>query len=401
MADRFFSLQYSYWGASFEWSQSIADGNVIPIGFDIISGDALSAAVLSSVRSTFQSGIEFYNYKSINTVTYGVSEKLTSWIPDLLWSWDSYKELSATWDSFRALALEPVQHALEEQLKGYYQDSPPPFIAIDSHDWAEKLSLELVNNISLSITNIHSDPSYGRVGTIHLVRGGSIESDGNDRIFTNENVKGSGGDDIYILGPESLFVTPGTGNDKIYASSPTTLVRYDGYHGQYSFSQSPVLGLVVADSIQNRDGEDQLFNVKRIGFNDITIASDVDGNAGQAYRIYQAAFDRVPDRGGVSYWTSRLDNGDSLVSIADRFLWSDEFRERAGGDLDEEAFVSLLYNNVLDRDPDQQGFEYWRGSLESGTSRAEVLAAFSESNENKANVIGVIANRIELDPVWI
>jgi hypothetical protein len=32
------------------------------------------------------------------------------------------------------------------------------------------------------------------------------------------------------------------------------------------------------------------------------VALDVDGAAGQAYRLYQAAFDRAPDKNGLGYW---------------------------------------------------------------------------------------------------
>ena len=70
-----------------------------------------------------------------------------------------------------------------------------------------------------------------------------------------------------------------------------------------------------------------------------------------------------------------------------------------GNAISDQSFVSLLYNNILGRDPDQSGFDYWINEIESGTSRAEILPGFSESQENQINVIGDIANGIEYE-LW-
>ena len=48
---------------------------------------------------------------------------------------------------------------------------------------------------------------------------------------------------------------------------------------------------------------------ERLTFSDANIALDIDGNAGQAHRIYKAAFDRAPDLGGLGFWINTLDNG--------------------------------------------------------------------------------------------
>ena len=46
--------------------------------------------------------------------------------------------------------------------------------------------------------------------------------------------------------------------------------------------------------------------------------------------------------------------------------------------------MNNLYKNVLGRDADTSGLNYWLGQLSSGTeTRYEVLLGFSESLENK------------------
>ncbi|MEM8823822.1 MAG: DUF4214 domain-containing protein, partial [Pseudomonadota bacterium] len=51
------------------------------------------------------------------------------------------------------------------------------------------------------------------------------------------------------------------------------------------------------------------------------------------------------------------------------------------GGLDDNAFVNLLYNNVLGRDADAGGLARWTGDLASGVSREAVVLGFSQSPE--------------------
>ncbi len=98
-------------------------------------------------------------------------------------------------------------------------------------------------------------------------------------------------------------------------------------------------------------------------------------------RLYGAVFDRAPDQSGLDYWVERYVGGTSLSSIATSFMVSPEWTDTYG-EVDDARFVNLLYNNVLDRDPDADGREYWTGRLGAGASREALLLGFSESDEN-------------------
>ena len=138
-------------------------------------------------------------------------------------------------------------------------------------------------------------------------------------------------------------------------------------------------------------------NVERVAFNDNTLAFDVDGVAGQTYRLYEAAFDRDPDAEGLGFWIDNYDVGNvDLVHMAEFFMQSEEFTRLYGAEesLSDEAFLTLLYANVLDRIPDQAGFDFWSDAQANGVNRAEVLQHFSESVENYANVAGEISDGI-------
>ena len=63
---------------------------------------------------------------------------------------------------------------------------------------------------------------------------------------------------------------------------------------------------------------------------------------------------------------------------------ANEFIERYGAEPSSLQYVDLLYNNVLDRVPDQDGYDFWVGKMNAGLSRADMLIEFSESAENKS-----------------
>ena len=144
---------------------------------------------------------------------------------------------------------------------------------------------------------------------------------------------------------------------------------------------------------------DTLVNVERLKFADTAIALDTSGVGGQAYRVYKAAFNRTPDLGGLGFWISGMDGGVSLNTVGQGFVNSAEFKAVYGTSPTNAQIVTRFYDNVLGRAADSGGYNYWLGVLNSGGgSVAGVLAAFSESSENQAGVIGVIGNGFAYTP---
>lgn len=101
-----------------------------------------------------------------------------------------------------------------------------------------------------------------------------------------------------------------------------------------------------------------------------------------AVRLYGAAFDRDPDAAGLVYWIQQRQRGVGLDKMASLLATSAEFK-KLYGDLDNRAFVEQVYRNVLDREPDAAGTDYWVTQLDQGATRGKVLVGFSESAENK------------------
>ena len=110
-----------------------------------------------------------------------------------------------------------------------------------------------------------------------------------------------------------------------------------------------------------------------------------DNATGEMFRLYNAAFARFPDSDGLSYWINNYSSGvDDARAVSSSFIASSEFKERYGENVSNATYVETLYTNVLGRNYDQEGYNYWFGNLNSGLeTRNELLLGFAESAENK------------------
>ncbi len=109
-------------------------------------------------------------------------------------------------------------------------------------------------------------------------------------------------------------------------------------------------------------------------------------DSGEMFRLYNAAFARFPDADGLRYWINQFSSGKNTRRVvAQSFLVSEEFTQKYGSNVTHEMYVNNLYKNVLGRDADSEGLNYWVGNLENGIeTRYEALLGFAESAENKA-----------------
>jgi hypothetical protein len=153
------------------------------------------------------------------------------------------------------------------------------------------------------------------------------------------------------------------------------------------------------DDVLGSGGDDQLVNVERISFTDGAVALDINGDGGQAYRLYQATFNRAPDKAGLGFWISFMDKGMSLSSVAQFFIDSPEFKQLYGSNPTDTQFITALYHNALHREPEASGLAWYLDQMSNhGFTRAQALVGFSESPENQAQVIGSIQNGMDYIP---
>lgn len=206
-------------------------------------------------------------------------------------------------------------------------------------------------------------------------------------VGAGSTITGTPGDDI---------LTNGTGNNMVDGLAGLDTYISAGQASGYRLSRG-TSNWTLTDSARTY-GSDTLSNIERLRFSTGLHLLDIDKGqiGGMAYRIYKAAFNRQPDIGGLKYWVSRMDAGSSVMDVAAGFIASAEFVALYGSNPSDGDFITQIYSNVLGRAPDAGGYAYWIGVLSSGSSRQQVLASFSESDENVNNVAATISNGIWL-----
>lgn len=117
----------------------------------------------------------------------------------------------------------------------------------------------------------------------------------------------------------------------------------------------------------------------------------------QMVRLYNAAFGRSPDDGGLAFWVTYLqEDGNTLESAANLFLGTPEAQQRFGANPTNEELVDAFYQNVLGREGDEEGRNFWITNLENGTfNRPTVLAAFAQSDENVSRTASTVQEVID------
>lgn len=110
-------------------------------------------------------------------------------------------------------------------------------------------------------------------------------------------------------------------------------------------------------------------------------------------RMYYAYLARQPDPGGFDFWTRRIARGQATIEdVSQEFALSPEFIQATRIEdppesgqfrpLTDAEFIVYVYSALLNRRPDQEGFEFWLDRLNSGLNRGTLMTSFSESPEN-------------------
>ena len=191
-----------------------------------------------------------------------------------------------------------------------------------------------------------------------------------------DDLSGGGGDDTF---------EGGAGNDTLEGGEGTDTARYSGDQDSYTLQITPN-GFVLDDRRDAGDGTDTLEGFE---FLDFEGGSYFDGGAGDLtlfdlrqfadfatleesdfrtfVEMYIAYFDRAPDAVGLYFWGTVLAKGQlTLEQIADDFFTQPETQAAYPDLSDNTGFAQQVYQNVLGREFDQDGLDFWVGVLDSG-----------------------------------
>ncbi len=88
-----------------------------------------------------------------------------------------------------------------------------------------------------------------------------------------------------------------------------------------------------------------------------------------------------------------------MAQVSQSFVRSAEFSALYGANPGNAELVTRLYQHTLEREPDEAGKAYWIKVLDDKlASVSTVLAYFSESAENQANLAQLIGHGFEYLP---
>jgi hypothetical protein len=97
--------------------------------------------------------------------------------------------------------------------------------------------------------------------------------------------------------------------------------------------------------------------------------------------LYDNLFRRVYDVDGRNYWTGELINGAmSANQVAEQFIFNNEISSQVAA-MNSDEFITFLYQALLARTPDAEGYAQWMSFMASGNSKIDTLMAFLNNPE--------------------
>jgi len=163
------------------------------------------------------------------------------------------------------------------------------------------------------------------------------------------------------------------GNDALDGGPGDDTAVFSGPQSAYTVRITPS-GQTVEDRRPGNDGTDTLARIETLSFSgaewQLEIFSGVGSLTEQAFRdfveVYIAYFNRAPDAEGLFFYGTAFANGTSLEASAQTFVDSPEYAATYPAGLSNLGFATEVYKNVLGRDPDQPGLDFWVPLLDSG-----------------------------------
>lgn len=329
----------------------------------------------------------------------------------VVWDYNPADGISSNAEDFNAAALHEITHAMGRTRDPNYV--PGWYTTMDLFGFSAPRSLQLTRGASAyfspdgGVTSLHpydtladygdwassvtGDPfGYGARGVLKPmtavdlremdILGFTLSATGNALAHTITNtsagatVTGTANDDIIQSSGADVTVTGGAGNDTITAGPGTNTSVYLGPSKNYVVTLALVPSALTTRDKVGTDGTDTLTNIQRLQFSDQTIditmlsktASLTSAQLTELVDLYVAYFNRAPDALGLDYWGAALKDGASFATLASAFASSPEAVAAYPATLSNTAFVTAVYTNVLGRNTDSGGLNFWVNGLQTG-----------------------------------
>jgi uncharacterized protein DUF4214/hemolysin type calcium-binding protein len=193
----------------------------------------------------------------------------------------------------------------------------------------------------------------------------------------DQEIFGAGGDDMLSGGAGDDRLSGGNGNDILDGGQGVDTAVVSGEKDSFTLTVGPS-GVTLLDRRVDGEGLDELTRIEHLEF---------DGGAGDAgvnlaalmavsqiaqsdlrsiIELYVAYFDRAPDAEGLYFWAAAFADGLPLDKMSQEFSGQAETLSLYPVGTSAAEFATAVYDNVLGRAPDTDGFNFWVGMLDSG-----------------------------------
>ena len=230
--------------------------------------------------------------------------------------------------------------------------------------------------------------SNGAAEYAHDFLAGLAGNDIIDGLVGDDSIRGDRGEDILYGRAGYDVLMGGEDDDIIDGGADFDTARFIGDSRDYAIEGGTRVAVVTGP-----DGTDTLFHVESLLFEDREVVLEdlgpgaiLDGPR-RIGLLYEAALDRDGDidNEGVNFWIDVLNAGYGERNISRDFLHSPEFETNFGDPdaMSDRQLVEVLYRNVLDRDGEAAGVDFWTEVMENPAfTRPDLLLAFAVSPEN-------------------
>jgi len=180
-------------------------------------------------------------------------------------------------------------------------------------------------------------------------------------------------------------ITGGGGNDQINGGGGIDTAVFASLRSQYSLSAQSAGGFRVTDSVASRNGTDTVSAVERLQFSDLSLALDLDGNAGKVAKILGAIFGQsaVSNKTYVGIGLGYLDSGMSYDALA-------ALAVSVTGKSSSTDICNLLWTNVVKTTPTAADIAPFKAMLDSGQMNIGSLAALAADTSFNTTNIGLV-----------
>lgn len=202
--------------------------------------------------------------------------------------------------------------------------------------------------------------------------------------------------EIIVGGAGKDVLTGFEGDDVLNGKEDIDTVNYRSYFADYDRNRHADGTWTIKHDNGRSDGTDTLSNIERINFADISLALDLDGNAGLTAKTLGAVFGKesLSNKTFAGIGLSLLDSGmsyEALMQLAIHAALGDNATSHR-------AVVDLLYENVVGFAPTVADAAHFVGLLDSGVhsiASIGIMAADTPLNEANIDLVGLSQTGLE------